>query len=262
MKKPMLFAALLPALFSISAVTSAAILEPTVVDFGYKPNKTTPGTILSAGAYYGKGNLTPLADGTCPDSQCIHQNGMVVSTVDDPNGNGEHLHATGALNDHAIGYHNDASGVYVRTLDSSSFGLISLAVDARLSADTNPYNDPAYDYWEILGFSDALNPDLSSGDGTNYSNRVAYQTVENGFVGTVLLNDDFKNVGAVWFHFANSPNVQSANFQFFYVQLDDLVIHPAVTAPVPLPGAAWIFGSGLMGLMSLGRKRAVLASAA
>ncbi|MDD2738901.1 MAG: hypothetical protein PHR94_08195 [Methylomonas lenta] len=242
------------AMFAASGAASAAITSPVVVDFGYKPDRFSPDTVLTEGAYYGKANTTPNADGTCV-ADCVYQNGMVVGTVEDPTGPNAHLHQGGSTADRELAYHNDSGGVYIRALDSSAFSLDSIEMNAPINGE-NPYDDPQYDYYEILGFSTALNPGLSASNGTDWGTRVAYQTVLNGTSGTVMLNDLFKNVAAVWIHYAGVPNVGAANFPF-KVQVDNIAV--SQVAAVPVPAAVWLFGSGLMGLLSLGRKKAVQA---
>lgn len=257
------------ALAAVSGNASAEITSPAIVDFGYKPNRSTPDTVLQLGAYYAKGNLTPDAGGACPGevagtTECVYQNGMVVSTINDPTGLDAHLHQGGSTADRELAYHNDSGGVYFRALDSTAFSLDSIELNSPLTSE-NPYaiggdHDPALDYFEILGFSDAVNPDLWNGDGTNYSNRVAYQTYENGLSGTLVLNDDFRNVSAVWIHYFGIPKVADAAFPF-KVQVDNIAVSAAQVTSVPVPAAAWMFGSGLIGMLSFGRKRAAQASA-
>ena len=251
------------ALATLTGSASAAITSPTVVDFGYKPSRTTPDTVLTLGAYYAKGNLTPNSNGTCPGEvagsiECIYQNGMVVSTIDDPTGPAAHLHQGGSTVDREVAYHNDSGGVYIRALDSTAFSLDSIELNSPLSGE-NPYaigpdHTPAQDFYEILGFSDAVNPGLANGDGTNYANRVAYQTFENGLSGTVTLNDNFRNVSSVWIHYFGVPNVASAAFPF-KVQVDNIAVSAAQVSNVPVPTAVWMFGTGLIGMLSFGRKR-------
>jgi hypothetical protein len=78
--------------------------------------------------------------------------------------------------------------------------------------------------------------------------------VANGFNGTLTqggnLSGDFSNVNAVWIHFAGFPTTPT-NGKTFLMVLDDVV----VTSAVPVPAAVWLFGSGLLGLFSFGRKK-------
>ncbi|MBD9363185.1 VPLPA-CTERM sorting domain-containing protein [Methylomonas fluvii] len=251
------------AMLAASSHADAAITAPTFVDFGVKPDRASPNPVLPVGAYYGHANTAPGADGTCNTTACIYQNGLVVGTLSEAINTGGHLHALNSVTDSEVSYHADAPGVYIRALDSTAFSLHSIQFKAPYAAEGNPYAggtpipesfDPAIHFYEIIGFSSALNPELTNGDGTHYSNRVAYQTIENGFSGTLALNQDFANVAAVWIHFHGAQSVEDiieigAEFK---VQIDDI----AVDAPtaVPLPAASWILGSGLLGLISIARK--------
>lgn len=200
-----------------------SIKAPTIVDFGYKPDRFTPDTVLTEGAYYGKANTTPNADGTCV-ADCVYQNGMVVGTIEDPTGPNAHLHQGGSTADRKLAYHNDSGGIYIRAQDLSAFSLNSIELNAPINGE-NPYNDPQYDYYEILGFSTALNPGLATSNGTDFATKVAYQTVLNGTSGTVILNNAFKNISAAWIHYAGAPNVGAANFPF-KVQIDNISVSP------------------------------------
>jgi len=227
------------AMLAASSHADAAITAPTFVDFGVKPDRASPNPVLPVGAYYGHANTAPGADGTCNTTACIYQNGLVVGTLSEAINTGGHLHALNSVTDSELSYHADAPGIYIRALDSTAFSLHSIQFKA-------PY--------EIIGFSSALNPDLTNGDGTHYSNRVAYQTVENGFSGTLALNQDFANVAAVWIHFHGAQSVEDiieigAEFK---VQIDDIAVDTPTA--VPLPAASWILGSGLLGLISIARK--------
>lgn len=289
--KSFIYAVAVGTAMAVTTNASAEILSPTVVDFGYKPDRNTPDTVLKLGAYYSKGNLTPIAGGNCPgedsSNQCVYQNGMVISTVEDASGPDAHLHQGGSTTNRAIAYHNDSGGVYIRAQDSTAFSLESIKFISPPSGE-NPYaiggtggHESTFDFFEILGFSEAVNSDLAAidpyadlqfdGDGLPilstynpfdaYSNLVAYQTVENGVtdlgspvgVSTVFLNADFQNVKSVWIHYFLVPNVGEAGFPF-KTQLDDISVN--AVAAVPVPAAAWLFGTGLLGVLSAGRKKA------
>jgi len=256
-KIKLVYGAVFGLLASVAGSANAAITSPTVVDFGYKPNRTTPDTVLTEGAYYGKANTAPNPNGTCV-VDCVYQNGMVVGTIEDATGPNAHLHQGGSLADRELAYHNDSGGVYIRAMDSTAFSLDSIEMNAPINGE-NPYNDPQYDFYEILGFSTALNPGLSESNGTDWGTKIAYQTVLNGFSGTVTLGEAFKNVSAVWIHYAGVPNVGSAAFPF-KVQIDNIAVSAPQVTSVPVPAAVWMFGSGLLGLLSLGRRKPALSA--
>ena len=252
-------------LMAVAGSADAAITAPVIVDFGTKPDRG-PDTVLplSVNGFANIDSVIP-SDNACVGTSCVYQNGMVVGTVTDPLGS--HLHpggSIGATSNRNVSYENDSSGMYFRTADLTSFSFDKIYIDAHYDANKNPYTpngseyyDPALDYFEIRGFSDAIN--VGIGSAASFSNQVAYQTVQNGFVGDLTINDQFKDVKAVWIHYAGFPNVASiqAAGMTFYTVFDD--IHVSSAAPVPVPAAVWLFGSGLIGLLSLGRKKAVQA---
>jgi hypothetical protein len=252
-------------LFSLNTFVMAAILPPTlpaVIDF----------TSLTRNAD-GRPNLAPAPDtGRCQGvGVCYEEDGFIIGVVE--NGGIEHLHAvTGKLSYHAdsTGIYvraKDSSAFSLDSLDlfapikndNPIYGGDTPTFQTRLDGNGNPILDDngepmlfvtppvsylpsdiglldAYEYWEILGFNTALNPDLAAtgNNGTDYSTRIAYQTVANGFSGTVALNADFQNINAFWIHYHGYPQAP-INDKDFAMQLDNIV----VSAPVPLPAAVW-----------------------
>jgi hypothetical protein len=236
-----------------SRIAYAAIESSTTIDFGYSPTLTGPDTVLKESTYYGKANATPNNDGTCVTA-CVYQNGMAFGSLVDPSATAKdgHIHRNGPLDNRQLMYHSDSPGIYIRAIDLSAFSLDSMFVSAPIY-ELNPYSDPEFDYYEILGFDSALNSDLTLGNGTNYSNRVAYQTVANGFVGTLELNTDFRNISSIWIHYAGIAKVADINFPF-EINIDNVMVSPAVTA-VPLPASFWLFSSGLIALRARQKTR-------
>ena len=241
---------LLTASIAFSGAASAAITGPTTLEF----------TNLPLGAYFGKANLPNNSTGTnCQGGQCIIEDGVFVGVVNETDnadtgaGTGEHLHRDGTS---AFSYESDSTGLYFRLQDSTAFKFNSININASINS-LNPDQGPN-DFWEILGFNTAVNPGLDpslpTSDGVNYPSRVAYQTFENGFTGTLLLNEDFANVNAVWLHY-NDYHMVPQDGKVFNIVMDNIVLNAPVTSAVPVPGALWLFGSGLMGLLSYGRKK-------
>ena len=216
---------------------------------------------MAYSAYFGKSNLNT---GACPgsgDTGCYAEDGFVVGHPDDGTATA-HLHqATNgydAVNDidlYALSYHSDSSGIYIRAQDGSAFSLDSMnfyapignvnGVANRLNNTSSPTSSNywATPYWEVLGFNKAVNPNISSGDGTNYSGaRVAYTQVANGFngilsqsyTGPTTLNNQkldsaFNNINAVWIHFAGFPTTPT-NGKTFSMMLDDIKVSPSAPA--------------------------------
>ncbi|UOA07442.1 DUF3570 domain-containing protein [Methylobacter sp. S3L5C] len=185
-------------------------------------------TGMSLSSYAGFANTSPIAGGGCPgsgSSGCYNQNGMVVGIVEDTSNPIAHLHRAGTVADRSLQYHSDSSGIYIRSQDSKAFSLDSMNFKAPISG-ANPDNGPN-DYWEILGFNTALNPNLDTGDGTNYATRVAYQTVANGFDGTLQLNSSFNNINAAWIHFKGYPQTPTDGKEFS-MALDNINVSPVL----------------------------------
>ena len=63
------------------------------------------------------------------------------------------------------------------------------------------------------------------------------------------------NTGYAWDFFFYDGN-QSANGK--YSNMYALAVRPGLVAAVPLPAAAWLFGSGLLGLVGVSRRRLAL----
>ena len=208
----------------------------------------------------GKANLVPAAGGNCPDAGsagCYYEGSFAVGLVNDTSNLFSHLHKPPGVGQ--LQYHSDSNGVYIRALDSSPFSLTSMDFHAPIDGE-NP-GSGANDYWEILGFNTALNdgssqqnPNLDTGDGTDYSSRVAYQTVANGFAGNLQLNSGFQNINAFWIHYAGYPQTPDDGKQFA-MSLDNVVLN-APTTQVPIPAAVWLFGSAVAGLVAFGRRKA------
>lgn len=256
----------------------AAITPPTlpaIIDFNALALSSVAGNSNVASP-----DATTGACPTGPGKNCYQEDGFLTGVVIDntpsPEAAGAHLHRfIASATDKRLQYHADSTGIYIRAKDSSAFSLSSMDFFAPINSENPIYgNDPAIDefgmpipisdipadigllgsdeYWEILGFNTAENPTLADApnDGTNYSSRIAYQTVANGFDGTLSLNSDFGNINAFWIHYHGYPRVPTNGISFG-MQLDN--VH--VAAPVPVPAAMWLFVSGLAGFQMLGKRR-------
>jgi hypothetical protein len=199
----------------------------SAVTIKFSPNANNPNG-MQYSAYSGSSNTTPLSGGNCVGSGpggCFYENGMVVGIVKDSSNPIAHLHRGGSSSNRRMSYHSDSSGIYIRSLDSKAFSLDSMDFKSPIN-DENP-DTGANDYWEILGFNQAENLDLDKGDGSNYATRVAYQTIANGFNGSLSLNSDFKNIKAFWIHYRGYPQTPTDGKQFG-MELDNINISPVI----------------------------------
>lgn len=240
-------------LAGLMSVTGAASAATTTINFD---GMVDP-------AYGGHANIAAACSN---GSACYQESGFLFGVVSDATAT-NHIHSE--INDfdgtnflYGLAYHNDSSGVYMRRADGGAFKLTSMDFSAPFGFASGNVRTG---FWEILGFAEAVNPNLSSGDGTNYgSSRVAYQTVNNNsgdsFNGTLSLNSDFNDADGIkglWIHFNGAPSTALATGGLpFKVKIDNMVVSDV--AAVPVPAAVWLFGSGLVGLVSLGRKKSAL----
>lgn len=224
------------------AITTA----PVTIDFSTFTN----------GAYYGKSNTSTGCTITQP---CYDQFGIIVGT---PNGNGfdTHIHqkvigpildANGnetGYDDYGVSNHNDAAGIYIRANDGSSFSADSFRMIAPIAADNKRLNFKGQEaFFEIIGFSESIVPDastfawgtssLAAGVSTppaTHPKQVAYQSVANGFTGTLVLNDNFKNVKAIWIHYGNYPQYPiSGDRSTWNLVVDDVKLSKPVIPGCP-----------------------------
>lgn len=227
-------------LLAVSGAVQAHVAGPVTVDFEALPS-----------AVFGAANLALVAGACQGAGACYAEDGFLVGTVDDPTPfTSEHVHRAGPTGARRLSYHADSSGIYIRGADGHEFGLFSIDIDASFT-DENPDVDGV---WEILGFNTAVNPDLASGDGTNYASRIAYQTFANGFTGTLTLDHEFHEINAFWIHFQGAPAVPST--LDFAMTIDNVQLGPAEVHPVPVPALGlWALGAGFAGLVGATRRR-------
>lgn len=240
---------LLAGLVTASGAVSAAV---TTINFD------------GMGPAYG-GHANAAAPCTNGEAECYAESGFLIGVVSDPTLT-NHVHGDingfdGVNFQYGLGYHNDSSGMYMRRADGEAFTVSEVDFSAAFGFASGNVRKG---FWEILGFDQAVNPNLSSGNGTNYANRTAYQTVNNyanDFTnGLLTLNSDFNDADGIkglWIHFNGAPSTALAGPGLpFKVEIDNLVVGDV--AAVPVPAAAWLFGSGLLGLLSFGRKKSAL----
>ncbi len=273
MNKKIIYGMAFAALTATVGTASAAI-----IDF-----QTLSGTSVG-----GKPNLA----GSAGNTSTYLEDGFRVGIANDPLDTISHLHRHISSIDTTniqLQYHSDSSGIYIRAADDSAFSLTSLDFLSPYDASDNPHTtigggngSTTHDFWDIYGFSDARNPGLltanlaadgftptSPNGGFPTRPAVAHATVANGTdalgLNVLSLNAGFGNIKSFWIHyngFPHSPNAyidpndpNSSAYQFSLV-VDNINLG----APVPVPAAVWMFLSGMMGLLALGKKKANLAA--
>ena len=170
----------------------------------------------------GKSNMN--VGSSCPEGRCYQEKGIVVGTVYEPITSTGHLHRSTQGNNNLLQYHADSGGIYIRALNGEAFSAVDMLFQAPLGGLNN--GSGGNDYWDILGFNTAANPNLHSGDGINYATRVAYQTVANGFNKQLQLNDQFKNINALWIHYRGQPKIPAPDVTFDLL-IDNLRLNSA-----------------------------------
>jgi hypothetical protein len=148
-------------------------------------------------AYYGKANTSNGCDGFF---NCYSESGFIVGTINTPTHPFAHLHK-GSLDGDAFLYHADSGGIYLRASDLSAFSLDAFLLKAPFNP-SNTYTGKII----IKGFDQAL----TSPEQT----QIALLEVDNGYVGSVVLNDQFRSIKALWIHYENYPLVPPAGVTF------------------------------------------------
>lgn len=201
---------------------ASAISAPVTIDFSG----------LVQEAYYGKANISPTATQGCETltTPCYFEKGFSIGTVIDPIQEFAHLHRLNDASVNALNYHSDSGGIYIRSTDMSAFSLDSFLSDTGYLKE-NPLAGQPGSSWEILGFGEALNPDVAAWDWkkdpTYGGKRIAYQVMPNsGKKETIILNDQFKNVKAVWIHYIDQPRAPTDNKTRFGIEIYNIQLSP------------------------------------
>ncbi len=252
-----------------SANSSAALIgtQTATVDFGSTGNNPV------AAAVYGKsnesgGNFT----GDCTSANCYVQNGVVVGGVNDPSDPQAHLHRQGSTSNRELQYHPDSTGMYVRLSDKSNFSLQSIYI--------NVTNGAADGNFKLYGYTNAINDGLlteagespiepgngfgssSDPEGGNTPFIASYNIPNDGafdqtisFLDLISADSDWGNIGAFWLTFEGFNHSPTTNYaEGSYPDWDARIDNIVLGAPVPVPAAVWLFGTGLIGLFARSRK--------
>jgi len=186
---------------------------------------------------------------------------------------GSHVHGEAAGGSRVSAYLSDSGGGLIKLVDGSNFGVGGLDVASmnfNLGTSTGPSTGlttmtlRGYTSADFLSFvdvklsstADGLTPTLTQGICATAMCTEAGNAA-NGFNGTHLHLDniaDFQNIYLLEY-FCDSVGRATdgagvANLQKLAFRIDNV----ALTSPVPLPAAVYLFGTGIMGLFGAARR--------
>lgn len=214
-------------------------------------------------------------NGGCQFNNCYVEDGVVVGVVADPLDSGSHLHRRVVSGEVKAEYEADSTGMYVRNADLSKFSLQNVDITVVGATGGN---------FVLYGYENALNPGLLTNNvGTPFPDGQANPTdPEGGTVpyiaryqlpnqvasnGTLTLaellavDQDWGSIGALWVTFEGFNHSPTNSYELgsvpgYVIHFDNMNIGAPVAAPIPVPGAVWLFGSALVGFISRNRKKA------
>lgn len=205
-------------------------------------------------------------------------NTAIVAPLINGFNSGDHLHTgaseEGGASDIEFYTHTDTGGIYFNVVDQpteehtlqafafKSLDIISHDFDDSVLTETSP----SYTSYTIKGYKGGLNGMESGGQKT----EGAFSYVGGQEVASVVLTKDtplgvfdflaadsgFGDVDHVEMYFTDYYRTTTVAVVLDF-RFDDVAISDPITA-VPVPAAVWLFGTGLIGLTSL-RKRKVTA---
>ncbi len=185
--------------------------------------------------------------GGCNVGSCYAEDGLVIGPKwDDSNFNAHiHRHQPGLSGStKAMSYHGDSAGWFLKTADGSAFNLDSLDLSAPQSSENT--------------FTGGLVFNAYTGTGTDNSIGTfkGSQTIANFTDGNITLDSTiFGDINGVWVHYETYMETPTDGAAFDAAF--DNITTSAVSA-VPIPAAVYLFGTGLLGLMSFGKKKQLL----
>ncbi len=288
MNKKIIYGVVFAGLAATAGSASAAITSLTTIDFqamavdsyGGKPNLSGTST---AGMYTEDGMRIGIVNDPLDFISHLHRRG--------PGGGGV-IPTLLQYHSDSSGIYMRASDNTAFSLQSLDFHSPYDAASNPHTVGGLGDGNASSDYWHIYGFSDARNPlmltnevaangytptDPNGGFPTNPA--VAHATVVNGTnkLGLNLLSPEpgdllsldgsFGNIKSLWIHYNGYPHSPNAyvdtvsdictvncNAYKFGLEVDNIKLN----APVPVPAAVWMFLSGMIGLLALGRKKSSL----
>ncbi len=218
-------------------------IEFSAIGFGAKGNGTKPGNSI--------GNPFSLGSHVHGEVQSASNPNRVVALFSDSAGGMFQLEDHSAFGVGGV----DVADLNLNMLKNSKpNGQTTMTIRGYTSSDFSTFFDV-----KLAGGADGMTPTITQGPCATTA-CTAKGNATNGFLGTHLFLDNFKELQDVylveyWYDSLGRGKDGSLNPDFgnLKIRLDNLQL----TAPqaVPLPAAAWLFGTGLLGLFGLGRNR-------
>jgi hypothetical protein len=163
---------------------------------------------------------------------------------------------------------------FTTTTGTASTSNIRVAgtADMIMTSATGTFNNStvnAKQLTNLVGFENLYNGDVSQTNGGLYSLTTATESTTAAYSATAATKygffgaNDMSAVGTASQLFAFTGNGGTGKLQSYILGSATLGTNgtltltgnSTVTAPVPLPAAVWLFGSGLMGLVGVSRRR-------
>ncbi|QPK63973.1 hypothetical protein IVG45_03050 [Methylomonas sp. LL1] len=238
------------ALASASIPASAAVFTFQTMPGGVNGH---PETIGTAGNDCTNGGVCYVTAGTGG----LAGEEIAFGAISVPNTSLEHIHGENADSDadKELNYHADAGGWRAQAANGTSKINLTSWIQATIGdTDVNDETGEApKDY-----FGDLI-VEAVGGASSGYQFHISQSTAWGS---TINFGSQFQGIDAFLVYFEGLkgivPTPLSAEDGFF-AAIDNANISIAATAPVPVPGALYLFGSALIGLIGFGRKNQTLA---
>jgi len=197
---------------------------------------------------------------------------VTLSPIVDFNDN-SHIHVNGGDGNPATPttpfIHGDVGGVFIDgsgSLDTFSFQSMDI-LHSVLESDSIGHPNTTITARGFLGGTNNMLTGITEANGTTlkYTGgaKVAEATLLNGATGIfdfLAADSGFGEVDYVEFFFTDFYRLKPASLGdgALDFQFDNIVVGEAGVSAVPVPAAAWLFGTGLMGLISFGKRKKAL----
>lgn len=205
---------------TVALVLTSGMVSAVTINFDAMPAAVFGPQTGGAGYDEGGYNFAPL-----------------VTTV----GFGAHIHGedTDGDGEKELNYHADAGGWGAVKNDGGMFNLESMNL-TTIGDSQGDFSNPAI--FEVVG---------GANDG------FLLQVPQSTPTGLLAFGAEFMGISGFQVYFDGQKGMVPATgspADGFFLSVDDLVVTPSA---VPVPAAVWMFGSGLLGLMGMRRKKLV-----